>query len=184
MPTFVSSYEVLSQPLIPDNVNVPYVTQGVFVQISNTNANEPLSIAMQFNYGQPFVANNDPDDPDKATIKLMIEYINENGDSVPYSIDNFLMHQSLQLDIAANSTYILGIQYILGQAILLENLGTTPTNSLASRGQLIISADGLEDNQILVTTRQFFTTYDSSSKVSGMTASAYVNPTFRLFDSR
>ncbi len=171
MTIWFSPYEVLSQPLIPQNVAVPYITQGIFVQILNSISQTPLTYTISF-VGQPeLVANTDG-------IDLMIEYIDNLGVSNPLSVNDFINNSRTQdLTIPYGGCFLFGVQYILPDAIKLGG-GGTPQNSAAARGVVAISADSnnISANQIFVTTRQYYTKYNDAGQIIGKSAAAYGNP--------
>lgn len=167
------SFEVLSQPIVPDMTTVPYVEQGFFVQITNQDARNANTPSILFQGNPAFVASKD-------SVKLFTNYIDQSGAAVPYPVDQFLSKQGFTgITIPPKATLLFGVQYVLVSSASPRLVGTTPQDSLSARGLVtIFSANYM---QFLATVRQVFTTFDSNKKPTGMSGSAYSVPTVSAY---
>jgi hypothetical protein len=167
---FLTSFEVLANPIVPGLKDVPYVQQGFFLQISNLSAGSAL-VGLEFIASPAFVANN-------GAIKLFTNIIDQSGMPQQYSTANFLSPPVgfESLIIPGGATWLVGVQYLLippPAAIVTAATGTTPQDASMARG--MVRAEAQTGTQLLVeaTTRQVFTIYNPGGVVKTYDSSAY-----------
>ena len=167
---FLTSFEVLANPIAPGIKDVPYVQQGFFLQISNISAGSAL-IALEFIATPAFVANS-------GAIKLFANIIDQAGIPQQYPLANFLGAPVgfESLIIPGGATWLVGVQYLLippPAPIINAATGTTPQDAMMARGT--VKADAQTGTQLIMqaTTRQIFTNYNAAGVVTDYDGTAY-----------
>jgi hypothetical protein len=167
---FLTSFEVLANPIAPGIKDVPYVQQGFFLQISNLSAGSAL-IGLEFVASPTFVANS-------GAIKLFTNIIDQAGIPQQYPTANFLGGPVgfESLFIPGGATWLVGVQYLLiPPPVPIVNVatGTTPQDAMMARG--MVKAEAQTGTQLLMqaTTRQVFTNYNAAGVVVNYDATAY-----------
>lgn len=167
---FLTSFEVLANPIAPGVPDVPYVQQGFFLQISNLSAGSAL-VSLELVASPAFVAA-------QGAIKLFTNIIDQSGMPQQYPANAFLSapvgFESLY--IPGGATWLIGVQYLLlppPAPVLDTGTGTTPQDVAMARG--MVKADAQTGTQLLMlaSTRQVFTSYDAGGAVIDFDSSAY-----------
>lgn len=168
-----ASFEVLSQPIVPNNAAVPYVEQGFFVQITNQDSQNANTPSIFFPGNPAFLASS-------GAVDLFTNYIDQTGTATQYPTSQFITNQGFTgITIPPNATFLFGVQYVLMPSNSPKLVGTTPQDSASSRGVLTIFSSNYM--QFLATVRQVFTTFDSNQNPTGMSGSAYAVPTVSVY---
>jgi hypothetical protein len=167
---FLTSFEVLANPIAPGIKDVPYVQQGFFLQISNLSAGSAL-VGLEFLASPAFVANS-------GAIKLFTNIIDHTGMPQQYSTANFLSPPVgfESLNIPGGATWLVGVQFLLippPTPIITAATGTTPQDAAMARGMVRAEAQTGTQLLILASTRQVFTNYNTSGVVTNYDSSAY-----------
>lgn len=167
---FISSFEVLANPIAPGVPNVPYVQQGYFLQLSNLGAASAL-VGVEFIASPAFVAA-------KGAIKLFTNIIDQAGMPQQVPAANFLSAPVgfEMLNIPAGATWLVGVQYLLlppPAPIVSPPTGTTPQDAAMARGVVRLEAAAGTRLMLQATTRQVFATFDAMGKVVEFDSSAY-----------
>jgi len=167
---FLTSFEVLANPIAPGVPDVPYVQQGFFLQISNLGAASAL-ISLEFIASPMFTQG-------QGAIKLFTNIIDQAGMPQQYQATNFLSapvgFESLM--IPGGATWLVGVQYLLlppPPPIINAATGNTPQDAAMARGMVKAEAQAGTQLLMLATSRQVFTTYDAGGAVTGFDSSAY-----------
>ncbi len=156
---FLTSFEILANPIAPGINDVPYVQQGFFLQISNLSAGSAL-VGLEFVASPPLVAGNGP-------VKLFTNVIDQAGVPQQYPTASFLGPPVgfESLIIPGGATWLVGVQYllILPPGPIVGGAGTTPQDLMMARG--MVKAEAQTGTQFLMqaTTRQVFTNYDGAT---------------------
>ena len=169
MPTkTIASYEVLAQSIAPVP-NVPFVTQGAFLQVSNLES-APATIDILYTGTPAFVATS-------GSISLFTNYITQTGlaNATSYPVATFLTAPVgfKQLTIPGKATWLFGVQYLLAPGSAIPALGQD------ARGFLQIQAHDGTKLLVLATTRQVFTNFAAAGPAGAVTdvsESAYPVP--------
>jgi len=169
----LTSFEALSLPVAPGVPNVPYVQQGFFLQISNTE-NTPAHVDIEYISTPAFVEEN-------GAAKLFVNVIDETGAPSQYPAATFLTAPigfKAQV-IPQRSTWLFGVQYILlppPPPTLTPATGGTPQDSCEARGIVRIQASAGAKLLILATVRQVFNDYSPAGALIDIAEGAYAVP--------
>ncbi len=159
----IASYEVLAQPIAPVP-NVPFVTQGAFLQISNLGS---AAVVVESQYiGTPsFVETS-------GNVSLDCNYIDQTGTITAYSVPFFLDPPIGfgELTIPAGATWLFGVQYLLNPG------SPVPTTGVESRGFIQLQAAVGSSLLVLATTRQVFNNYNPNGTLLDVSEAAYPVP--------
>jgi hypothetical protein len=168
----ITSFEVLSQPVAPGIPDVPYVTQGFFLQISNLGTN-PSKVDVLFTATPAFVKVS-------AGVSLFTNVINAAGTITQYPVTTFLTAPVgiKAQTIAPGATFLFGVQYILAPGTSEATIASTPQDAIGARGTVALNATAGSLLALLATTRQVFTNYTPLGQVQDVTEAAYVVPIF------
>jgi hypothetical protein len=166
----ITSYEVLGQKIAPVP-NVPYITQGAFLQISNLEAN-PARVDVLYTGTPPFVAAS-------GAVSLFTNYIDQTGlaNATSYPVAEFLAAPVgfKGLTIPGRSTWLFGVQYLLAPGAAVPAVGVD------ARGFIQLEAAHGSKLLVLATTRQVFTNFSADGPpgtVTDLAESAYAVPLF------
>lgn len=167
---FLTTFEVLANPIAPGVKDVPFVQQGFFLQISNLSAASAL-LGLEFVASPLFVASS-------GAIKLFANIIDQAGMPTQYPAANFLGGPVgfESLFIPGGATWLVGVQYLLippPLPIFNAATGTTPQNAAMARGMVKAEAQTGTQFLMLATTRQVFTSYDAAGAVVDFDSGAY-----------
>jgi hypothetical protein len=177
--TPITQFEVLSQPVAPGIPDVPYVTQGFFLQVSNIGTN-PAKIDVLFTATPAFKQTS-------GGVTLFANVIDATGAITQYSPTTFLAAPIgiKAQTIAAGATWLFGVQYILAPGTSESTIASTPQDAIGARGTVGLNATGGSLLALLATTRQVFTNYTPLGQVQDVTEAAYVIPIFNgpLFEA-
>jgi hypothetical protein len=170
----LTSFEVLANPVAPGVMDVPYVQQGFFLQISNLGAASSL-VSLEYAATPAFIK-------DKGAIKLFTDIIDESGVPQVYPAATFLAPPVgfKAQDIPAGATWLIGVQYLLlpppPPIVNIPLTGATPQDSFLTRGVLRIEADAGSKLLLLATIRQVFYNYSPSNTLLNYAEGAYAVP--------
>jgi len=146
----ITSYEVLAQPLAPVP-NVPFVTQGSFLQISNLEAFD-VTVDIEYDGTPTFVKSS-------GSVNLDTNYITKTGiaSATSYNVAEFLLAPVgfKGLVIPPKNTWLFGVQYIAGAPL--------PSPGIDARGFIRIKATPSCKLLLLATVRQVFTNFNPAA---------------------
>ena len=167
----ITSFEVLSQPIVPGVADVPYVTQGSFLQLTNLDTANAQKVFVGYAATPAFVASS-------GSIALMANYIDDTGSVTMISAQTFLANPVgfPPVIIPAGGTFIFGVQYILQSTTGEKTFGTTPQDGQGTRGLVTLTAPSGSSFAALATIRQVFNNYDSNGNLMDVSESAYSVP--------
>jgi hypothetical protein len=167
--TGIASFEILAQPIVPGVPNVPYVQQGSFFQITNIVAN-PLIVNLYYYPSPAFVASS-------GAVSLFVNYIDNNGTVTQIPAATFIAQGGIfNISIPQLSTFIFGVQYIITPGQSTQLVGSTPQDSLATRGIIFLDASADPVISPVPTIRQVFNNYDTAGNLLDISESAYAVP--------
>jgi hypothetical protein len=167
---FLTSFEVLANPIAPGIADVPYVQQGFFLQISNISAGSAL-VGLEFVSSPAFVSSS-------GAVKLFTNIIDQAGMPQQYPSASFLGAPVgfESLIIPGGATWLVGVQYLLippPPPAFNATTGTTPQDAMMARGMVKVEAQSGTQLLMQATTRQVFTNYDATGAVTDYDATAY-----------
>jgi hypothetical protein len=169
----VASFEILASPVAPGLPDVPYVQQGVFLQITNLSTASTL-VSLEYAASPAFVASS-------GAVKLFTNFIDQSGTPQQYPTSDFLGGPVgfKALDIPAGATWLVGAQYLLvppPAPKLTPATGATPQDNAEARGVISLEASPGTKLLVLATIRQVFQNYDKTGKLIDITEGAYAIP--------
>ncbi len=169
----LTSFEVLSSPIAPGVPDVPYIQQGFFLQITNTGAASAF-LSIEYQSSPAFIES-------KGAIKLFVNVIDETGMPQQFPTVNFLGAPVgfEALNIPANATWLVGVQYLLlppPAPVTDIATGNTPQDAAMARGIVRISAAAGTKWMMLATARQVFSSYGAGGVLLEFDSAAYPVP--------
>jgi hypothetical protein len=169
----IAPFEILASPVAPGIPDVPYVQQGVFLQITNLSASSTL-VSLEYVASPAFVAAS-------GAAKLFTNIIDQSGTPQQYPTSDFLGGPVgfKALDIPAGATWLLGAQYLLlapPAPKLTPATGATPQDNAEARGVISLEASPGTKLLVLGTIRQVFQNFDNTGKLIDITEGAYAIP--------
>ncbi len=169
----LTSFEVLSSPVAPGIPDVPYIQQGVFLQVTNMGAASAF-LSVEYVSSPAFIEST-------GAVKLFTNVIDETGMPQQFPTVNFLGAPVgfEALNIPAGKTWLIGVQYLLlppPAPMLTGPTGTTPQDAAMARGTIRISAAPGTQWMMLATHRQVFTTFDAMGIIKSFDSAAYPLP--------
>ena len=170
---FLTSFEVLANPIAPGVKDVPYVQQGFFLQISNLSAGSAL-LGLEFIASPAFVQS-------QGAIKLFTNIIDQAGMPQQFPANSFLGAPVgfESLVIPGGATWLVGVQYLLlppPAPVVNALTGTTPQDAAMARGMVKAEAQTGTQFLMLATARQVFTSFNALGGVVEFDSSAYPIP--------
>jgi hypothetical protein len=169
----LTSFEVLSSPVAPGIPNVPYIQQGIFLQVTNMGAASAF-LTVEYVSSPAFVES-------RGAVKLFTNVIDETGMPQQFPTRNFLGAPVgfEGLNVPAGATWLIGVQYLLlapPPPVITVPTGTTPQDAAMARGTIRIDAAPGTQWMMLATHRQVFSSYDNLGGIVEFDSAAYPVP--------
>lgn len=171
----VTSFEVISQPIVPGVPDLPYVQQGSFLQLTNVGT-APAQVTVGYTATPAFVVSS-------GAVILAANFIDNTGNVTMFPASSFILNPVgfTAVTIPPNGTFIFGVQYLLNpgaaaEGLEIERVGSTPQSGVGTRGIVTLTGTPGARFAALATIRQVFNNYDSGGNLMDVSEAAYSVP--------